>query len=477
MTSPPSHRLRLGHREAQALVLVRAVEEVDRRGAVLPHEARRQATAEASPEGSGDAWLGRRALALAAVLERRWSFLPRLLRATDLARGLLAPAAVVAFAAGVATNALGPEKRVHVLALPLAGVLAWNLAVLAFLAVRRAVPWARVWRGARPWLLDALEGWIRRLVGRLPAAADAPDVTREALAAYLRNWLPALAPLAAARIRRLLHAAALLLVAGAVAGMYLRGVVFEYRAAWESTFLSGAQVDAVLGAVLAPAAAVLGTDVPPVERLQDDNAAPWIHLWALTAALFVVLPRALLALAESVRVARLGRRLPIEVTEVYLRRLLAAVSSSTQRVEVVPYSYRLPAALADALRARLHDVFGARSEIRFRPPVEYGTPAGELELAVGRCWLVVFNLAQTPEIEVHGRFVAALAEASPDGQRLAIVVDGSAFRDRLPGEEKRWEERRRAWDRVVDGAGLAAVHLDLRRDDADRVVAALLEEE
>lgn len=460
------------------MTLVHAVEANDRRGVVLPHEARRRATVAAAPVEDDRAWPARRAALLVPELEQRWSFLPRLLRVTDLGQGLLAPAAGLALVVGVATNALGPQRQVHVLALPLAGILAWNLAVLALLALRRAVPWApSSGRGA----LELLEGWARRLAERLPAStAGEHAVARQAVGDYLREWLPAVGPLAAARIRRLFHVSSLLLVGGTVAGMYLRGVVFEYRAAWESTFASSGQVDAVLGVVLGPSAAVLGTEVPSVESLQDDNAAPWIHLWAVTAALFAGLPRGCLALAASLRVARLGRGLTIAIPEVYLRRLKAAVSRSEHRVDVVPYSYRLPAAVSESLRARLLDVFGARSDVRAHAPVEYGTPAGEVELGAGRCWLVVFNLAQTPETEVHGEFMAALRDELPDGQRLVILIDGSAFRDRLAAGaagERRWLERRRAWSRVVDAAGLDAVHVDVRRDDADSVVAALLESE
>ena len=57
-----------------------------------------------------------------------------------------------------------------------------------------------------------------------------------------------------------------------------------------------------------------------------------------------------------------------------------------------------------------------------------------------------------------------------------MVVDSSGYRQCLaPGAtgERRWEERRRAWDRVIAEAGLEPVHLDLREDETATVVAAL----
>ncbi len=471
------HEVRAREAEAQALALVRAVEESDRRGEVLPHNLRRQATT-AAREAGDRGWLARRALTLAAELERQWEFLPRLLRWTSPGRGLWLPAALVAFIAGLATNALGPARQVHVLALPLAGILAWNLAVLLLLAARRWLPLpVSIWRGGRPVLLDVLESWSQRLIDRKPGgrAAD-DDLVQTSLSAYLKIWFPVVAPLAATRVRRLLHLAALALLAGLVGGMYLRGVGFEYTATWESTFASARTVQAVLAVLLGPAAAILGMDLPSVQAT-GGSAAPWIHLWAVTAALFVGLPRAALTLAESVRAAVLARRLPVRLPEGYLRRLLAAASTSSHRVEVVPYSYHPPTSVADKLRAQLLDVFGARAEIRVRPAVDYGTEAADLELPGGRCWLILFNLSQTPEMEVHGALMAALREELPDGQSLLTVVDGSGYRERLaPGKagEKRWGERCRAWDRVIAEAGLEPVHLDLRRDDDDTVIAALL---
>ncbi len=482
-------RLAFRSRAAQAVALTRAFEETDRRGQLLSHDARRDATAAALEAGGKKAagneavWLARRAESLTAVLGERFAFLPRLLRFTDPARGLLVPAVLLAFLLGLATNALGPAHRVHVLALPLVGILAWNVAVLLLLFARRFLPLGAWWRAGRPVLLELLEAWSRRAVGRLPARAgrdkDQREVLTETLGRSLRHWLPAVAPLGAARIRRLLHAAAVALLAGVIGGMYLRGVGFAYEASWESTFLDAATVDAMLGAVLAPAAWILDVAVPAaadIEAPKSGDAAPWIHLWAMTAAL-VAAPRLLLASAAGLRCLRLGRRLELAVPEVYRRRLLAAASTATHRIEVVPYSYHPGAAVSDALRARLHDVFGARAEVRVRSTVEYGTPAEEVELTGGRGQAVVLNLAQTPEVEVHGEFLRALRDDLPDGQVLLVVVDGSLYRERVaPGKtgEERIAERRRSWDRVLQGAGLKAIHLDLRRAGADESAAALI---
>ena len=112
-----------------------------------------------------------------------------------------------------------------------------------------------------------------------------------------------------------LHLAALAVALGALAGMYVSGIALEYRATWESTWLDARAVQRYLDALLGPAARVLGTPVPDVAPLRgpagEGPAAPWIHLWATTLVLAVVIPRAALALLEAAIAGRLARRLPV----------------------------------------------------------------------------------------------------------------------------------------------------------------------
>ncbi len=478
--------------DAQAVTLVRAIEETDRGGGVLPLAERRAATAAArAAHPDGDRWLAARARALVVVLKRELSFIPRLLRFTSPVRGLLVPALAVAFILGLLTNALGPEKRINVLALPLLGLIGWNLTILAITAVRAVLPLDL--GSGMPRFVGRLEAMARRLIDRLPmreAAGDAGageddpdrrDRLKQALDRYLAAWLPAVAPLASARGRRLLHASSLVLILGVVAGMYLRGVAFQYHATWESTFLNSQAVEGFLNTILAPASTLLGVPVPPasaIESPRHGDAGPWIHLWAVTAALFVGVPRMMLATAFSWRCARRRRRLEIALPGAYLRRLLASVDTNERWLEIIPFSYRPPAKAVEVLKHILLDLFGPRSEIRVRKTLDYGIEPSVVEPSTGRLRLVLFGLAQTPEVEVHGQLLRYLRDELPDGQALLAVVDGSAYRQRLESGGRvaeRLAERRRAWDRVVRDAGLEAVHLDLLAEPDDEVLTRILE--
>jgi len=87
--------------------------------------------------------------------------------------------------------------------------------------------------------------------------------------------------------------------------------------------------------------------------------------------------------------------------------------------------------------------------------------------------VLLFGLAQPPEIEVQGRFAEDLRRQLAGDRALCVLVDGSTYRERVGSAAERLDERRRAWDRVLRESGASAVHVDLSRPVPDDVVAAL----
>ena len=71
--------------------------------------------------------------------------------------------------------------------------------------------------------------------------------------------------------------------------------------------------------------------------------------------------------------------------------------------------------------------------------------------------ILVFNLAQTPELEVQARYLEELIAARPPGDhsRLLVLLDAQGYA--CSAEASRVEERERAWQRVLREAGLEAV--------------------
>ena len=373
-------------------------------------------------------------------------------------RAWVGPAAVVlAFLAGLATDALSADRQVNLLAAPMLGLIAWNLAVYLTLLARSIA--AASGRGA------AAPGPIGRAMlraGRLAGSLSPP------------------APADLARASAALHAASAALAAGMLAGLYLRGLAFEYRAGWESTFLDASGVRLLLGLVLGPASALSGIALPDAQALaslrfgagQGESAARWIHLYAITVALLVILPRALL----SIRAARLARRIAVAAPQARaagapgggpgrspaddtpLPRLEAGADGSI-RVQVLPYSFTPPEASRRGLEALLALELGPEAVLAVAPSTspdqaETGGLAG-LPDPRARLVLALFPMTATPEPQTHAAFAADLKRRLPPGAELRVLVDETAFLERFGSAAQRAAERRAAWRAVFEDIGVA----------------------
>jgi hypothetical protein len=489
---------------AQCVLLVRAVEEADREGRLLTRQERAQAAAVARASGDRpvEAIAERRADRLVELLSARAAWVEPVLRGTRFPSGIVWIPLALAGIAGFVTDSLGPERRINILSLPLLGLIFWNLAVYAALLaevalhLRRRVSQRRIEPatgepGALARMVARAAEWrARRLLGTRGRAAD---LAGRAVAAYLGHWRRAVAPLLSARVRLLLHLGAALLAVGVLVGTYARGIAFEYRATWESTFLAARELRAVLVLLLGPASALLGQPIPPADALalmrapSSGDAAPWIHRYALTTALVVLLPRFVLAARAWARARRLAADLPMDLSAPYFRRLASA--GRTLRIDVVPYGVYLGPRETDTLRRALEDFAGGQTQIRIRTPAPYGTEADEVVAAgspghdddAAEQWLaVVFSLAQTPEDDVHGDLLRRLATwtaaGEPGRRRSLVVIDDGPYRERLAGtgaEERRLADRRRAWERVAGPSGTALVHVDLATGDGEATLDRL----
>lgn len=479
---------------ARRVLLVQAIEEADRDGRLLASQERVRATA-AAREAATDAaaMLDERAARLLETVRPRAAWVEPALRATRFPFTLAWALPLVAAAVGLLTDALGPERRVNILSVPLLGLIVWNLGVyvvLLTLWVARAArrPPARPRdAGERPghdggWsrLLTAWADW--RLVRQARERTEGSGVARDAVTSYLARWRRLTAPLFVLRLRGVLHAGAAVLAIGVLLGAYGRGLAFEYQATWESTFLDAHALRAVLVALLGPASVLLGDPIPPPGALAAlrapaaGDAAPWVHRYALTTLLAVVAPRAILAAVALARARRLAADLPLDLRAPYFLRLQAG-GRPLARVEVLPYGAGIGPRGEERLRRLLHDLVGTAADVRIAPSAPYGAEpdatlpsiAASADGSDVESWrAIVFSLGQSPEDEVHGamlRRLAAWVAADDQGRRRALaVVDAAPYRARLTGtgvEARRLADRRQAWDRLAHDAGATLVHLDL----------------
>lgn len=374
----------------------------------------------------------------------------------------------LSFALGVLMDAVGPTRYVNLLAFPLLGLIAWNLLVyLGILVHGLTTPF----RSMAP-----TKGFLRRAVARLGGAlhegiidtASSTPGTR-----FRAEWARVSAPLTARRVGRVLHLSAMAFALGAIAALYTRGLVLHFQAGWESTFLDATQVHQALSLLLGPASAITGLPIPDAAHLDalrlpenpGENAATWIHLFATTLALSVVLPRAVLALLSGFSARHLEQHFPLPLTDSYYQGLQRSYTGQGAHLHLVPYSCELSPATALQLKEAIVSAFGPRATLHLSPPVAFGEedalPASAVPGTGATLAVALFSLAATPEEENHGSFLRALADRLPPGTPLAALVDEGSFMARFGGQPERQEERRRAWARLFEKHAVEAAFASL----------------
>lgn len=471
----------------------RAVETADR-DRVLWSDADREWASRAAASivgerASANEFLSRRAQ---LVLERIGT---RQLAVTRTVRGIRwrpwvgVVTVVAAFLFGLLIDRIGGGSSINLLAPPVFALVAWNLVVYVWLLVRPLV----LGRGAA--------GPVRSLLIRL-ASVRAPEnqtrvdaaiaARRTVLATLPRDWARVAAPLYGARAARVLHLAAAATALGVIAGLYLRGLAFEYRASWESTFLGAEQVRALLAVTFAPGSWITGIPVPDMAAIEairapaSENAAMWMHLMAATVVAVVIVPRLVLALVAGLVERRRAKRVVLPLDEPYYRRLVAGWVGEPARVRVIPYSYTLTPEARAGLEAVLARAYG-NAAATIDAPVAWGDDleqsqatdaAGTGFADAGEIRLPLFSLTATPEEDAHGAFLAGLGGGGGAGRAAAsgtsvVLVDESGFLARWRDDAKRREERRTAWRELLEAHGSVAVFVDLGDPDLAAAEAEL----
>jgi hypothetical protein len=434
--------------QARAVLLLQALE-AQPPGALWTAEDRDWATRAAAQDlpadAPRDARLAERARLAMQRLAPRDRQLQRLLDTPGWRPAWAAGAAALGLVAGLASDALVAGRHFNLLSPLFWGLLGWNLLLYAALgaqAVRRAP--------AAGGLRARLGRWLQRAT----RASGLP-------AAFAARWAEAAAPLFQARAALLLHAAAGALALGLILGLGLRGLVFDYRAGWASTLLAPETVRQALAWGLQPALALSGGALPAgaaFEALRVTpatpaaaSAAPWIGWMALQLLLWVVLPRAVLAWLAARRAVRLAAAFPLDTSApVFARWLL----QPQRALWVLPHGAAPSSAAAAGLRAMLAAGFGAGVPVQWSEPLPWGEEEQPPVPPPGARAVLLVDLAATPEAEVQGRLLQALAAADP-----LVVADHAGFVRRF-GRGERLAQREAAWRALVGAQPFVSVALD-----------------
>jgi hypothetical protein len=484
----------------RSVLLVKSIEEAEQPGTVLPAADRERATRETLRERgtTAEALLdpaaerkllaatGQRAVRLMPLLEQRFPVLQSFATREFWPAWATILVLLVAFASGLGLSALDGTKRIDILAFPFLGVIAWNLLVYLGLI---AFTLRRVFGRAGP--RGGEDSWAGRLMRRrlAPLLRRTRKVHADlgaALSEFAAEWATAASPLLFTAGRRVFHLAAAVLAVGLIAGLYLRGVVLEYRAGWESTFLGPEGVRQLLGLLFGPVAGWSGIELPQnaeqVAALRwtadggGGDAAPWIHLIALSLGLYVIAPRLVLAVLDSLELLRLRRLMQPPASVLPYGRAVFGRGSEPRRggvLSVTPYAYEPSAAAL----AGLERLAGAEGEPGMRLDLRTALRYGEEDHAsavldagahrVADVHALLFSLAATPEEENQGVVIAAARDSAARARppaRLRVLVDESPYLARLGGDaslQGRIEQRRDLWRGFVAAHGLQAEILDL----------------
>ena len=430
----------------------------------------RGTTSAENPAPAGEVWVIERAEQISDRLTQKHPALTSAFAALRV-KTPLALLIGCAMVGGFFADPIGPAGHINLLNFPLLTLLLWNAVVYIGLLYNMILPRSSGDRSqpGLPGLMEWLLGLdMKRRLSRLASdRTQSPEEARwiaTSLASYAGRLLQNVRDLLITHARSLLHVAAAALAMGVIVGLYLRGFSFLYKAGWDSTFMEAERVHTFLSLLFTPASWLLATPVPDVEAINDlrgtakANAAIWIHFWAVTTGLFIILPRTLLAVTAWRRKTRLADAMHLPSDEPYFRRLLNPYRGKGLLVEVLVYSHRVKEA-DDRLMAFLSDAFGVLADIHVGNSVQYGEhpPHFSVDSDRGLCAVALFNVAQAPE-ETHSEFLEelkAMIQRRGRPNMLLVLLDCGAYVQ--IHHEKRLRERCQAWAMLAKECGLQAL--------------------
>jgi hypothetical protein len=139
---------------------------------------------------------------------------------------------------------------------------------------------------------------------------------------------------------------------------------------------------------------------------------------------------------------------------------------------VVSYAYAPSAGALSQLTALLRSALGSGSAVNVREQIPYGEEQAFLgSLAIdkegGEPFVLLLNLAATPEDENHGVLIDGLRDRLARGAYrapLLVVIDEGPYAQRMAahgGAGERMSERRRTWETFARGRDVALYFTNL----------------
>jgi hypothetical protein len=472
---------------ARNVVLVRAIETIDQKREILSDDDRMYASRSANELAqwqasdsksavTADHFLEQRSEQILKRLAERTPAFASFLRRRGGFKGLSIALPVIALLLGAGLDRITDPHRVDLLSAPLLLIIGWNLLVYLVLFAWMFVPSSKT-----GWASSNL---LRRLsAGKAALPRKLPHTLSAALVEFMAEWSRLSGKLTRARLSRTVHLSAALFALGAMLSLYARGVLTQYSAGWESTFLDAAQVHSILSVLFAPAVFIFnlqGFSIADIEALHftqtasSAGGARWVHLYAATLVLLVVLPRLVLAAVANWQAKRLATHFPLDLEQPYFRKLGDKIGKAEPGIlRVLPYSFTVDEARDRGLSAVAGMLLGEQARVMLRPSSPYGEEPQDalqetnLDDANVTVTAVLFNLAATPEKENHGAFLDYLVRGTARG--ITVLIDESGFLERVgtpAGGDARVAERIALWQQFCNFHRAPATIVNLLHPEA-----------
>ena len=335
-------RIRTGEKEARQILLARAIEIVDVQGRLIS-DAERDAldvrAGEVARRAHGErldvaSALRSRAAEVLDVVGRRNPGIAALREIPPWRSMLVTGLPLLAFVLGFSSDIVANPHRLDLVSLPLLAVVLWNVVFYLLLIFRIFVK------------AEPFESRLRRLAAPFTGMRRFSQHTRaEVTANFVATWQSVAARLNGSRLTLALHLSAAAWAAGAALSLFVRGIAYQYRIGWESTWLSAQGVQSLLDVVFWPATTLLNLTpftLQEITTMRFDVGAPgsvesartWVLLYAATLAIVVIVPRLVLAFLTWIHERALAARLTIELDEPYFQRLIDRLVPSQVRLSL-----------------------------------------------------------------------------------------------------------------------------------------------
>lgn len=385
--------------------------------------------------------------------------------------GWTAALMLTAFVLGALLDQIaGSDKTINLLAPTTLLLLIWNLAVYAVLLATPFLPGTG----------KGLPGPARRAFMRLTKFFKLPDFKRNpATAAFLKLAAEDQAPILKASAARAFHLGALAFATGLVVSTLVRGVGTHWSVGWESTWFSNdpPAVHSILQALYGwlpftgtfPGVETIASLEFTSPAFNSVDPAPWIGRLIELIACVIIIPRALLALWNTMEIRVRRRRMPLDISTPYFRAILKERSPEGTTLVLTPSrKHDAWKVLTEAVRTGFDA--GVRVEDVDVWSVDFDELGNRLAGDGSKRIIACLSAGQTPEPEVHGAFLEVLARApAPEGAAPLLLLDVSTL------DKNRRTTREALWKRLADEHSIDAAFVELPELEAARAHVLLRE--